>query len=77
MTFQIETASRALYEANRHGRSAIQLIPALSGCPNCRTVRMIASPATLGSCSDCGADLEVLSVPWIATQAPSAPAQAA
>jgi hypothetical protein len=36
------------------------LIPALKGCPDCRTVQMIASPE-LGVCVDCGAAMRVLS----------------
>ncbi len=35
------------------------LIPALKGCPHCRTVQMISAPA-LGMCDDCGAELKVL-----------------
>ena len=34
-------------------------IPALSGCPACRTTRMIAGPL-LGLCPECGAELSVL-----------------
>jgi hypothetical protein len=33
--------------------------PALMGCPDCRTRRMIAGPA-LGICQDCGGDLQFL-----------------
>jgi len=36
------------------------LIPALKGCPTCRTVQQIAS-AELGICRDCGAEMVVLS----------------
>ena len=35
------------------------LIPALKGCPHCRTVEMIAAPV-LGTCDDCGAEMIVL-----------------
>ena len=37
-----------------------ELVPALMGCPHCRTVRMIAAPE-LGLCADCGAEMKVLS----------------
>jgi hypothetical protein len=37
-----------------------ELIPALMGCPHCRTARMIAAPE-LGLCADCGAQMKVLS----------------
>lgn len=49
-------------EAFREGASRMQgsLIPALKGCPECRTVHMIAAPV-LGTCVDCGAELKVLS----------------
>lgn len=46
-------ASDAMREANA------SLLPALSGCLACDTVQVIAS-ATLGTCSDCGAELTVL-----------------
>jgi ssDNA-binding Zn-finger/Zn-ribbon topoisomerase 1 len=36
-----------------------RLIPALKGCPNCRTTQMIAAPE-LGLCPDCGAEMKVL-----------------
>jgi hypothetical protein len=35
------------------------LIPALSGCPSCRTIQMIAAPV-LGVCPECGGPLSVL-----------------
>jgi len=48
-------------EAFRQGAGQMQglLIPALKGCPHCRTVRMISTPA-LGTCTDCGTELRVL-----------------
>lgn len=48
-------------EASRQGAGEMRgrLIPALQGCPECRTMRMIAAPA-LGTCVDCGAELKVL-----------------
>jgi hypothetical protein len=48
-------------EAFRQGASRMQgsLIPALKGCPHCRSVQMIAAPA-LGTCADCGAEMRVL-----------------
>jgi hypothetical protein len=48
-------------EAFRQGASQMQgsLIPALKGCPHCRTVEMIAAPV-LGTCDDCGAEMIVL-----------------
>lgn len=36
------------------------LVPALKGCLGCGTIAMIASPE-LGTCTDCGAVLSVLS----------------
>ncbi len=48
-------------EAFRQGAGQMQglLIPALKGCPHCRTVQMISAPA-LGTCDDCGDELRVL-----------------
>jgi hypothetical protein len=48
-------------EAFRQGASQMQgsLIPALKGCPHCRSVHMIAAPA-LGICADCGDEMRVL-----------------
>ena len=54
---QAVQASEAMQRAARQGRRA--LIPALFGCPACRTVWMIASPV-LGVCEDCGGQLTVL-----------------
>lgn len=62
MVSQIEAASRALHEA------AAPLMPALCGCPNCGTVRMISAPVR--SCSGCGAGLEVLPASGLAVRAP-------
>jgi hypothetical protein len=48
-------------EAFRQGAGRMQgsLIPALMGCPHCRTMQMIAAP-TLGTCADCGEEMKVL-----------------
>ncbi len=48
-------------EAHRQGASQIQgvLRMAMKGCPECRTMHMIASPE-LGLCADCGSSLQVL-----------------
>ncbi|SCZ07764.1 hypothetical protein [Microvirga guangxiensis] len=48
-------------EAYRQGASQMQgtLRMALKGCLHCRTAQMIASPE-LGTCTDCGEDLQVL-----------------
>lgn len=48
-------------EAFRQGASQMRgsLVPALKGCPHCKTVDMIAAPA-LGICADCGTDMRVL-----------------
>lgn len=48
-------------EAFRLGAGQMQgsLRPAMKGCPECRTMHMIASPA-LGTCIDCGAEMTVL-----------------
>ena len=76
MTNQIEAASRALHEAHRSTRSAVPLIPAMSGCPDCRTMRMITCMAPLESCPDCGADQVVLSLSYITAAARVAPVAA-
>jgi len=62
MTRQIEAASQALTDASHRGVGAHPLIPALCGCPYCRTAQMITAPM-LGTCTDCGAPLEVLPAP--------------
>jgi hypothetical protein len=41
------------------GTATGSIAPALCGCVQCGTRRLIAAP-TLGSCDDCGADLQVL-----------------
>jgi len=48
-------------EAHRESahRMAGSLRMALKGCPECRTIQMIASPS-LGLCDDCGSNLVVL-----------------
>jgi hypothetical protein len=56
---QVVQASEAMREAARQGTRALITTPALSGCPTCKTVRMIAAPA-LGACAECGAALTVL-----------------
>ena len=58
MLDQVVWASEALLEAAQHGR--VVLIPALSGCTACNTVRVIAAPM-LRTCEDCEAELAVLS----------------
>jgi hypothetical protein len=50
-------ASEAERETALRGQRTVA--PALMGCPDCLTVAMIASPA-LGTCADCGAELEIL-----------------
>ncbi|PVE22315.1 hypothetical protein DC522_21785 [Microvirga sp. KLBC 81] len=48
-------------EAHRQGAGQMQgtLRMAMKGCPECRTMQMIASPE-LGTCADCGSRLQVL-----------------
>ena len=41
-------------------RWAPHLIPAMSGCPECGTARMITSPKPLGACDTCGTTIVVL-----------------
>ena len=55
-------SGRAEAEAARRtvGSRAPYLVPATFGCPSCGTVRIIASPAPLGTCDACGAQLAVL-----------------
>ena len=50
--------------------------PPMSGCPDCRTIQMNASPAAPGSCPDRGAKLEIFPASRIATEAMSTPARA-
>lgn len=64
MTRHIEAASHALAEADR--RPSNTAMPAMCGCPGCRSMRMIASPAPLGTCPDCGAALEVIPMSLVA-----------
>jgi len=61
MTHQIEAASRALRDAARRSPTVAALVPALADCPNCGTVRMIASAAR--ACGACGAELDMLAAP--------------
>jgi hypothetical protein len=48
-------------EALCQGTVPIQglLIPALKGCPHCRTEHVIASPV-LGTCTKCGGEMQLL-----------------
>lgn len=50
-------------EAHRKGASQMQgtLRMAMKGCPECRTMHMIASPE-LGTCKDCGSTLRVIDI---------------
>jgi hypothetical protein len=50
-------------EAHRQGASRMQgtLRMAMKGCPECKTMQMIASPE-LGTCVDCGSRLQVLKI---------------
>jgi|SwirhirootsSR3_FD_contig_31_2694194_length_449_multi_2_in_0_out_0_2 hypothetical protein len=41
------------------GTSSASIVPALSGCVQCGTRRMIAAPV-LGTCEGCGSSLQVL-----------------
>ncbi len=65
MLSQVERASRAVVDAGQAGGSH-PLVPAVSGCPDCLTTHMIASPAPLGSCPNCGALDTVLSARQVA-----------
>ena len=56
------------------GAPTMSLEPALCGCVQCGTRRMIAAPA-LGPCEICGADLQALvrcetSAPTVAAETP-------
>jgi hypothetical protein len=55
---QAVQASLAMQRAAQQDRRT--LIPALSGCPSCQTMLMIAAPV-LGRCEHCGDELKVLS----------------
>lgn len=59
-------ASEALRKANRDGHLAGVLIPAMYGCPDCKTAWVIVSPAQVGSCADCGMALTVLTADQVA-----------
>ena len=52
--------SDGLRETGRDGNQGIRLMPAMYGCPDCRTALVIVSPAPLGDCADCGTRLVVL-----------------
>jgi hypothetical protein len=54
---QMVECSEATRQANE--RAIRTLRPALSGCARCGTVQMIAGPS-LGTCSDCGAVLAIM-----------------
>ena len=56
MFAQAVQASGAMQAAQRQGGA---LRPAVSGCPVCKTVQMIAAPM-LGRCEDCGDELTLL-----------------
>lgn len=47
------------------GGGPARLIPAMYGCPDCRTALVVASPAPLGVCADCGVRLVVLTAEQI------------
>ncbi len=49
--------SEALRQSAGHMQGALRM--AMKGCPECRTMHMIASPE-LGTCIDCGSNLQVL-----------------
>lgn len=63
---QIESAGEAMRESAR--RSGPSVRPALSGCPECGLVQMIAAP-TLGTCASCDSALSVLDPDQIILQA--------
>ncbi len=69
MLDQLLQASEALRTANRTGRLAGVLIPAMYGCPECRLVWVIVSPAQPGVCADCGMPLTVLTADQVAALA--------
>jgi hypothetical protein len=62
--------SDGLRKAARGAGRSVRLIPAMYGCPDCRTALVIVSPAPLGDCADCGTRMVVLTadeVPVAAT----------
>jgi hypothetical protein len=63
---QIESAGEAVRDSARRSGSTVR--PALSGCPECGLVEMIAAP-TLGTCETCGSALSVLDADRILLQA--------
>ena len=69
MLDQLLQASQALHAAGRDGHLAGILIPAMYGCPDCKTAWVIASPARLGACADCGMTLTVLTTEQVAALA--------
>lgn len=60
MLDQLLQASDALREAQRGGHLAGVLMPAMYGCPDCKTAWVIASPARIGACAECGVVMTVL-----------------
>jgi hypothetical protein len=56
--------SDGLHESTLGG-PAVRLIPAMYGCPDCRTALIIASPAPSGVCADCGIRLTILTTDQI------------
>lgn len=60
MSSWLEICSAALKKAASVGALEGALVPALYGCPNCGTSRMIASATPLGTCPTCGTQLIVL-----------------
>ena len=63
MSAWIERCSEAMRLAAGAGRLSRVLVPALYGCADCGTARMISSATPLGRCDGCGAQLTVLASP--------------
>lgn len=60
MTAWIEACSAALRKAASLGGLKGVLRPALYGCPQCGTARMVTSAMPLGKCPNCGTQMELL-----------------
>ena len=63
---QLLRASEALHKANRSGHLGGVLIPAMYGCPDCKTAWVVISPTQLGPCTDCGMTMAILTADQVA-----------
>ena len=74
MLQQLRQASDGLHRAGRDGHLTGVLIPAMYGCPDCKTAWVIIAPIEPGSCADCGAAMVVLTEDQVAVVMDKRPA---